>query len=270
MASTDIAVQTINSLLDPRLSQVIGSTPESLQDAVVRSVFENDSAMGAKFIALSVFSASVKKSVAEEFFISKDLEDLRVKITNAFVLKGKLNMTAMTLAGHCFTLVPSLSGVKYIVEFKKKIGGENIWDADLSKGSASEEMKKIMMQKVRLHPKDKCLNFATWFISYTGIGKGKAPVRTRQQAFIPPQVPPSGTATGPGSSTIDITAQVPDELVEEWIDVTGRSEEDLAANITKNGLDRTIRAMKREIAKARGVDSGTVFDSRSAAGETSV
>jgi hypothetical protein len=251
MTSTDVAITTINSLLDPRISQVIGSTPESLKDSVTRSLLERDSALGSKFIALAVYSASVKKSVAEEFFISKELEDLRVKITNTFVLNGKLNMTAMTLAGHCFTLVPAISSVKYIIEFKKKIGGENIWDADLSKGSASEQMKKIMEQKAKLHTKAKCQEFALWFIGHTGIAKAAVakPVKT----------PGLGAALGEETSAVTISADIPTELVEDWLIASGKSESELAVAISKFGTDRTIKLMEREIARGKGGDTSTTI-----------
>lgn len=267
MTSTaDIAVTTINSILDPRLSQVIGSTPDSLKDAVMRSAMENDSKAGAKFIALSVYSATVKKSVAEELFINKEMEDLRVKITNTFVLKGKLNMTAMTLAGHCFTLAPLLSTVQYIIEFKKKIGGDNIWDADMTKGSASDEMKKIMTQKMKLHTKVKCFEFAQWFLMYTGIAGTKAKGKAKVTDFVPPQVPPAGVGLGGVTSSIGLTAQIPEEVLDEWLELTGKEEKDLTESITKHGADRTVRIMKREIDRAKGLETATTLGVGSASG----
>lgn len=257
MASLDDSVAIITALLEPKLSQVIGSTPDSLKDQVIRSGLENNPKLGSQFIALSVYAASVKKSVAEEFFISKELEQLRAKITNTFVLNNKLNMTAMTLAGHCFTLSASLSSIKYINEFKKKIGGDNIWDADISKGSAGETMKKIMTQKSKTHEKAKCADFAKWFLAYTGIVKAKKTTTDPFAGLTPSSVDVTGTSKGKGKEEITTIAKIDQDLIEEWVAATGKTKEQLAKSVEDVGVKVTIARMNKDIRKAAGDDAST-------------
>lgn len=265
MAALNDSIDLINSILDPRLSQVIGSTPESITDLITRSGMENNSKLGSKFICIAVFAASVKKSVAEELFIAKEMEDLRAKITNTFVLNGKLNMTAMTLAGHCFTLSTVLTNVKYITEFRKKIGGDNIWDADITKGSASEKMKAIMTQKAKTHNKTSCAAFATWFVTYTGIApksnKGKG--TQSSLAFVPPQVQDQALLKDKPTVDVSIPAEIDRDLLEDWKSLTGKTEAQLAKSISDVGVKTTVARMQRDIKRVSGEGTDTVVGSSS-------
>jgi hypothetical protein len=242
----------LNSFLDPKLHQVIGSTPESLKIAIEACGIAGNSTLGVKMIAIAVFASSVNKSTVEAFFIEEKFSDLRIMVSKAVTLNGKINMTALSLAGHCFMTLDILSGTSYVVEFRKKIGQNSIWDGPLAAGSISDKQRDILKEKAKLHKRESAASFANWFISYTGIAKVQ-PIAAKTDAI-------TGGLTGARTITQILQSStpgnaaysIPSHLTSYYIGTRGKTQADLDAMVTKYGVDEAINkiteSMNRRLA----------------------
>jgi len=262
------SVNDINELLNPVLFQVIGSTPESLREHVEKCNLQGKNNLGSKFIALSVFAASVNKSTVEEFFAGDKMSDLRLAISREFMLNNKLNMTALSLAGHCFMTQDALSTVQYVVAFRKKMGQNSVWDGELAGGSLSETQKKILKEKATTHSKDRAIAFASWFMEYTGL-RGSSGSATQ----APPAASVQSSATIASSSgvreesppidlgspaaqkqaaTPDVVGQMRPELVQFYLSLEGRTRETLQNLIKEHGVGRVERNIEKQMQGGSG------------------
>lgn len=194
----------INGILDPRLNQVIGSTPKSLETLVEKSGLANDRRMGAKFIGVALFAAAVNGKALGEMIVDSELADLRARIGSSFTINNKFNMTALSLAGHCFLTSKLVDQIKFAVEFRKKMGQDHLWAGDLSSGSLSDAQKKIMKEKIARFTHDEAKGFVTYFVGAIGLKAGKS---GNQDPGKPIPPPPRGTTPAvPGALPTDVVA----------------------------------------------------------------
>jgi hypothetical protein len=271
MANSAI-VNTLNTFLDPKLHQVVGSTPESLKVSVQQAALDSKPQLGMKFIALSVFACTVNKPTVETFFIEEKFNDLRPLASRAFVLNGKVNMTALSLAGHCFMTLDELSGVNYIAEMRKKIGQNSIWDGTLAGGSLSEKQRSIFKEKAAVHSKAEANTFAVWFLEYTGIkslmssssatAKGKEPAARVARGMESLGVA-AARILSPGR-TAALGYEIPDDVEDYYFTELGKQQSDLDALIAQHGVSEAFDRIRidRERKKKRA--------GRAAAGAESV
>jgi len=238
MASFNFEAE-INSILDPKIFQVVGSTPASLMDSVKEVGMENKRDLAVRFVALSIFSASVNKKTAEGLFMESDMGSLRTNISRKFTINNSLNMTALSLAGHCFLSIDTFSQISFAREFRKKMGQSSIWDGPLTSGSLSEKQRKILEEKAKVHTKASARDFADWFTSYTGItAKLKAP---------------SSTPTG-GSADALLT-QIPADVLRYAR--SKYSDEKILEVLRARGLDATVKAYRKGMSSVE--EEGTVL-----------
>jgi hypothetical protein len=247
-------ITQLNTFLDPKLHQVIGSTPESLKSSVQLAGLEGKPDLGFKFIALSVFACSVNKPTVEQYFIEEKFSDLRPIASRAFILNGKVNMTALSLAGHCFMTINALSTVRYIAEMRKKIGQDSIWDGQLLAGSLSDTQRKIFQEKAKTHTKVAATEFASWFLIYTGL-VGDARGRDQSEAA-------GGQQSRRGESRGALEYNIPGDLSEYYFTTRGRSQDDMDKLVRDHGvsgaIDRIVQDKNRYERRARG-DGSTVI-----------
>jgi len=261
------STEVLNSYLDPKIHQVIGSTPAALEVAIRELDFKDKAELGFKFVALSVFAASVNKPTVEAFFMESTMADLRVVISRKFVLNSRPNMTALSLAGHCFLTIDEFSQTNYIREFRKKMGQNSIWDGALTSGSLSEKQRQIFQERAKAHSKSSAEGFARFFVSYTGAGRsnaGKVSTSDTSKKF-----PTDALATSDGNEStlddkspdinIDIPAApdvpIPDDIRDDYVNLLSGNQESWNRAVAKYGIDRVVRNVKRKI---QGDDTGSV------------
>jgi hypothetical protein len=162
-------VSELNTIMDPYLFQVVGSTPESVRDSIKSSALKNNPVVASRLVAACIFAAAVNKPTLENFIARPELADARPIISSTFSLTGKANMTGLTLLGHCLLTSPWVSNITFAQEFRKKMGQQNIWEGNLEAGSISDTQKKIFQEKKRLAPFDKASLLGRGFFKFTGL-----------------------------------------------------------------------------------------------------
>jgi len=247
MSST--VTSEINNILDPKLFQVIGSTPSSLKDSLLMCDIKGNKTIGMKYIALSIFAASVNKETLEKMFMQENMADLRTTISRVFVLNGKINMTAMSLSGHCFLTLNEMQNVKYAVEFRKKIGQNSIWDGPMAAGSISDKQRTILQEKSRMHSKESASGFANWFLDFTGTNFNANVSKQKSSSGVKgskiPATEQSLASSSDDNITIEGNNKIPKDLYDFYIVDRLHTEEELKAEIDKNGIETTIRRIRK-------------------------
>lgn len=268
-------IADIDAILRPKLFQVIGSTPESLKEACQKCDMAGKTSVASKFISLCIFAASVNKPTVEQFFGEENMRDVRNTISVGFVLNGKVNMTALTLAGHCFMLHPSIQKLEYVEAFGKKMGQKTIWDGDFTSGSISEKQKGILAEKKKVHNAEACSEFATWFLSWSGMILSRPKTRAEYQvssmtkpthargrpsfSIDPMTIEGSSKllSPSPSRSQVSASANIPEDLADFWLNTLDRTQDDLDAVIEKNGLERVLRNLRKQKEGGAGSVVGT-------------
>lgn len=272
MAASMNSTDFINALLDPKLFQVIGSTPQSLKDSVQKCDIKGNRDLGMRFVALSTFAAAVNKPTVEQFFMQESLGQLRTTVSSQFTLNNQINMTALSLAGHCFLAIDSFSSINFIRELRKKMGQNSIWDGEMASGSMSEKQKGILKEKAKQHKKEHAAEFANWFMDYTGLTPQSRPrpipisptasrTATRPQqasarlaAAVPPATPRSAAIddldadSPPPPDVADATDGVPEEVLALYLSKEGRTLQTWAEQVNLRGKDRMVARVQKALA----------------------
>lgn len=291
MDSRPDPIADIDVILQPKLFQVIGSTPESLREACEKCDLKGKANVAAKFVSLCIFSASVNKPTVESFFAEESMREVRSTCAVGFVLNGKVNMTALTLAGHCFMLEEKIQKLEYVKAFSRKLGQMTIWDGSLDGGSISDKQKQILKEKQKVHDKEACKKFATWFLSWTGMlmaaprRREDLPLDTpiRRRAGRSESIDLGGVPTRSASATREsaeraaskerdrvaalrsaqedvppeVTATLPADVVEYYFNTIKKSQEDLESLVAEHGVERVIKNIRRAMGGSSGSIVGT-------------
>jgi len=170
-----------NVLLDPVIHQVIGSTPQGLVEAVKKSGIKNSPDAATQVAILALFAASVNKQTLETYASGTQFVKARQAIGDAFSIGGKINMTVMTLMGHCLLTTSAVDAIKYVVELRKKMGQANVWAGPLTSGSMSDMQKKIYMERAEKTSLEEAKLFGTGFWKFVGITR--EPMNTAEANF---------------------------------------------------------------------------------------
>jgi hypothetical protein len=258
---------TIDNILDKRIHQVIGSTPESLRSTCEGTNMKNNPDVAAKFVALSVLAAAVNKETIGKAATEADFMDLAMVIRSGFYLNGTVNMTALSLAGHCFVASDKFSKIRFVAEFRKKMGQDNLWDGNFDSGSISAKQKEIFIERKKAQDRKKCVDFADWFVSWSGLDqklrtgtRAEAATRGRGGSSVPSRrgreiLQPEGQASA--------SATLPEDLVHFYFNEVGKTQADLDDAVGKHGLEKIIRSIRHSYNEAHPefsdpVDDGTV------------
>jgi len=263
------ARNTLNAILNPYINQVVGSTPGSIRDSIKLTTLRNDTPAGLQLASLAVFAASVNKKTMEDFAAKDEVASARGPLRSAFSLGGKPNMTALTLLGHALLTSTFYDDVTYVIEFRNKMGVNNLWAAELKKENLSDKQYEIMVEKKRKATAEdaralgrgygKWVGYDTtsWtseellFWGDTGVQAAPAstavpPARPRSPV-VPPapsrrtSVPassasPPSTSAGPSTLTDDqILNTVAGEVKAYYLRVTGGNRANLLSSIKKHG-----------------------------------
>lgn len=159
----------LNTLLNPVIHQVIGSTPESMVNFIKDAGLKGNKENALRLAAISIFAAAVNKSTMEAFLITPELAPVRNTIMNSFSISGRTNMTALTLLGHCILTTDRVDDVVFAKEFRNKMGQKHLWAGSLDSGSLSEKQKGIMKEKKRNIAERSAMLFGSGFWKYTGV-----------------------------------------------------------------------------------------------------
>jgi hypothetical protein len=163
------SVVNINELLKDKLYQVIGSTPTSIAESLVKANIRNKPEEGAQIFAISIFAAAVNKSTLETFIADPRFSAVRSLLSATISIQGKTNMTALTLLGHCLLTTDVADGVVFASEFRKKMGQTDLWVGELASGSLSVKQREILKEKKRVTSQTEAKALGRGFLKYTGI-----------------------------------------------------------------------------------------------------
>jgi len=271
-------VDDINSLLNDKLFQVIGSTPASIAESLRKIDLKGRKAEGAQIFSIAVFAAAVNKATLENFLAEPRFGKVRPLITAALSIQGRSNMTALTLLGHCFLATELSSKVTFTAEFRKKMGQDHLWAGSLESGSLSDKQRGILKEKKRVTDEDDAKALGNGFLKLVGINTNTMTAREAEffgmgntneptapaassapdrSSVTGPVTPPrSSTATGKAPATsptagLDVrnvrvatsrteSIEVPEDVVAYRRDALGQTESDILLSIERNGLDKFI------------------------------
>lgn len=251
----------LDAFLNPKLHQVIGTTPESLRANLEQSSIGGRKESGMKFIAVSIFAAAVNKVVASEFFAEGAFKDMRDALGDKVLLNGSINMTSLTLAGHCFLTNDRIARSKFAAELRKKMGASTIWGVGESGGNLSEKQRTIYRQKAGKTTLAAAEDFCTWFLGFVGITTAAAPP-TGGVALT--SVPESSAAESVVSTTrrgkareptdtelAAFTWELPAEggLRDYYYKEKGRTRADLWKLYTEKGASDTVKRVRDNMSK---------------------
>jgi hypothetical protein len=285
MSSTTLKAQ-INSILDPLLFQVIGSTPESIRDTIRNSQLRNNPNVGSLVACTAVFSSAVNKSTLENFLAKPELADVRPAISASFSISNRTNMTGLTLLGHCLLTTAFVGDITFCVEFRKKMGQDHLWAGNLDSGSLSDKQKEILKEKKRVTQETSAKLLGSGFFKFTGIDSTRytsEEARFWNENYVSGGSTDSGRPsasrrTGGSSSNItpprrntpteDITlssgavVSVPRALVNYYLSANNNDRTRLVASIEKRGAqawtDQYSDAYEND-PEGRNFSSGTVM-----------
>jgi len=250
--SQSAALQSINELLAPVLFQVIGSTPESIADSIIDAKLGNQSVIGMKLAALSIFASAVNKATMEQFASTPPMADIRPTLSSNFSVGGKTNMTGLTLLGHCVLTSNLMDDIKFASEFRRKMGQNHLWAGDFANGSLSDKQKKILEEKKRLTNENSARLLGSGFFKFIGVDKNaytaqeahfwKIPDNTR----ISPSPPRSPPRPRPETLTGFVTVRMPDgtdvnvdkEAYDYYLAVNDNEISYLIKSIGSKGIDK--------------------------------
>jgi len=279
------AASIVNDLLNDKLFQVIGSTPASIAENLLKVDLRGRSAEGAQIMAITIFAAAVNKPTLETFLADPKFATIRPLLSATLAISGKSNMTAMTLLGHCLLTTKIAGDIVFASEFRKKMGQNHLWDGDLDKGSLSDKQKTILKEKKRVTDAAQASALGSGFLKHVGILPGpmtaeevalfKTTISTAGAATssVPPRAtgirqPAAGMASSKFASTPASHARpmsaspesptevefilsssekvlVPADVMAYRRNVFGQTDEDIAESIERNGLEKFITNTRR-------------------------
>jgi hypothetical protein len=287
--------QDINTLLDPVLFQVIGSTPESIRDAILKSNIKGNKKAGTLLAATAVFASAVNKPTMENFVAKQELYEVRPFITQIFSVSGKANMTGITLLGHCLLTSDIMTGITFCDRLRQKMGQTHLWAGTLESGTLSDAQKKIMTEKRRSIKQESAMLLASCFFKYTGMdkasmsrseqvfwnGKVNTPARGSPEIVNMPASPVKQTvkqiATNiqenitPGTEDIVLNnghiVAIPSSILKYYRTVNSPDEKDLIRSIEKRtpaGFISVYGDMLVKDPEMRGAQGGSVLGDQKA------
>lgn len=273
----------VNQILNPYLFQVIGSTPESIRDALKNSAVKGQPGSAIKLAALCVFSAAVNKATMEQFIAQPGMAEARPLVNTTFNISGKANMTGLTLLGHCLLTTKFADGITFAVEFRKKMGQNHLWEGNLESGSLSDKQKEILKEKKRVTSADSAMLLGAGFLKYSGIvneaytaqeatfwgerapasnlsnplqtGAGPNPNLARTFERVPTSPPRPRTTTTAIRMVLSNGSQVevPEHLANYYKIVNDTDDQALANSIERRGLDAWINAYEEIASRDPGM-----------------
>lgn len=288
MANTS-SIDVMNTLLNDVLFQVVGSTPRNVMTTIKKAGLSGDRAKGVRIATIAVYAAAVNKSTLETFIADAKFQDVRATIFSAFSLSGRINMTALTLLGHCLMTADEMDGVKFVAEFRNKMGQNNIWAGNLESGSLGQKQRDILKEKKRLTDAGEAALLGRGFFKYIGLNStamtgaeldfwemtdhvssnttAEASSRVQQsvqsperssnrQRFRTPSLVdiPQNVQVNVGSSK---SVEVPKDVVDYYLSLPNNTDETMAASIEKRGLDGFIQAYRSAMSQGYG-GTGTI------------
>jgi len=203
------SVANINAILNPVLFQVLGSTPESLRDSLLKANIKNNPNAGIQLLSTAIFASAVNKTTLETFLSGDNVKESRTIIMNSLSINNKANMTGITLLGHCLLTTSFVDDIQFAQEFRRKMGQKHIWDGDLSSGNLSEMQSKILKEKKKSASSDTAKLLGSAFIKWTGISTER--MTNDELAFWGNKAEPSTSAqvAGPASEVPRVSTSVP-------------------------------------------------------------
>jgi hypothetical protein len=150
---------------------VIGSTPESLRDSLKSSAVKSNPKAALQLVSVAILAVAVNKPTLENFAAKPEITDARPIINSSMSISGRVNMTSLTLLGHCLLTTTIISNIKMAVAFQKKMGQDNLWAGNLEAGSLSVKQKEILKDKKEKINKDTAFLLGSGFWKFSGLDK---------------------------------------------------------------------------------------------------
>lgn len=166
MSSQQIA--KIDTLLNPFLYQVSGSTPEQAHEIIHKSGIMTNADHGARFIALCILACAVNKKALEDKMRTNEFSALAFMVSNHFAVQGRPNMTLFSTIGHCLMVHPATDSIAYARAFRTKLGQHDLWAGNFSTSTMSEKQKQICMERSQRFTRDSAIDLANWMFRSLG------------------------------------------------------------------------------------------------------
>jgi hypothetical protein len=278
-ATRKMSATPINTLLNDKLFQVIGSTPASIAESLIKADLSGKTTEGHQLFAVAIFASAVNKATLETFLADARFANVRPLISANLSIQGRSNMTALTLLGHCLMTTDLASSVTFASEFRKKMGQDHIWGGDLAKGSLSDKQKAILLEKKRVTDEVQARALGSGFLKWTGLDKAvmteaesklfkipfqstNAKAKTTRQADsstaaasgstprprrVSPQIEPEKMITVRLSETDEV--QIPEVVYLYRSKAIGQSDGDIIDSISRRGKDGFVSATRIMMAK---------------------
>lgn len=276
----------INELLEDKLYQVIGSTPESIAESLRNVDLKGKNRLGIQIFAVAVFAAAVNKSTLETFLADPRFVDIRPLIAAALSIQGRSNMTALTLLGHCLLTTGMANKVKFASEFRKKMGQDHLWAGELSSGSLSQKQREILAEKKRVTDRESAEALGAGFLKWTGLDSTEMTARESAMFGLSAKIseprPFSSSSKGKGPEitgkefnkagvdTITLTRSgkpnidIPQVLYEYRSNIMGQTDSEIynsaEARGTNGFIESTTKLMARDPTGARVKSGSTLGD----------
>lgn len=274
-------ITDMNKYLDPVLFQVIGSTPESIRDSLMKSTVKGQPAGGLQLAVIAVFSSAVNKATMETFASKPELAEARGFMNTVFSISGRANMTGLTLLGHCLMTTTHMSSINFCAEFRKKMGQDHLWAGNLESGSLSDKQKEILKEKKRVVAEESAKLLGSGYFKFIGVDsnpmtvdesifwKQPVPGRAQRSSMSSGIVSPSdatkkgqtdsrnlsisGSPKTVARETIDMqdgtTVSISSDVLEYYRKFVSSDEERLVASIAKRGAARFENEYKQAMLK---------------------
>lgn len=158
-----------NNLLQSQLHLVVGSTPESIRDEIIKSGLADNLDQAKAFVMACLVAAASVKKATDAFIADAKMSLARQAIAQVANLNGATNMSVLVLAGHCFMTTSFMNNVKFVVEFRKRMGQDHLWAGDFAAGSTSDKRKVILRQHKTKSTEAVAKAFGSGFFKYVKI-----------------------------------------------------------------------------------------------------
>lgn len=278
---------SMEEILFDVIHQVTGSTPTSLRDVVKNAGLIGNPQIASKFATACIFAAAVNKPTVENFVTQPVVAECRNVINVGFTINGKINMSALSLLGHCMMTAPILDDLTFVVKFRERMGQKHIWDGTLSDKNLSKKQLEIFNSKKDTSPFNEAKDLGVGFFKVTSIDPTPMTEselkfwgmqgRKKQSSSTPPseeRVPPSSTESSPAREKPKSTkkagkapevdddeetelisygesrsADIPSDAMEYYRAVYPEGDSYLKLMLAKYGPTKFISKMRKERAK---------------------
>lgn len=157
----------LGDILDKFVVFASGADPELLYNKVSELTKTNGFNFLKHFYGACIIASVAQRNTVKEFLKQGDSSYASKVILEAFSIKGELNVSELSLIGHCIIAATSNTKNKLIIAFRDRIKGENIWDIGRRDVRVSEKQLEIFREKALRFDLNKAKEFGKKMLELT-------------------------------------------------------------------------------------------------------